>query len=78
MEAEILKEALDLVLAATDNAAGPAGIRSVELSAPTSNLACPGHRPHPAPRPGNHVYRHAIATERLDVSGYCRVFPLTI
>jgi len=27
---------LDLVLVETDNAAGPAGIRTVELSAPTS------------------------------------------
>ena len=89
MEADIHKEGLDLVLVywlspinqnqrkprLTENAAGPASIRTVELSAPTR---FPEHRPHSAPWPGNHVYRHAIATERLDISGYCRVSPLTI
>ena len=75
MEADILKEALSLVLVQTDNAARPVGIRTVELSAPTR---FPEHRPHSAPWPGNHVYRHAIATERLDISGYGRVSRLTI
>ena len=44
MEADILKEALSLVLVQTDNAARPVGIRTVELSALTSNLAFPEHR----------------------------------